>query len=339
LTTALAPNSNLKINGGILESSGTFTRSLGTGGGSVQWLSNGGFSARGGTLTVNIAGMAPLTWGTGGFVGDGGTLKFSASSATDTVIFRNPINFGALDRVIEVANGSATIDAELSGTLSSGGGGLTKTGTGALSLTGNNTYTGTTTISGGTLVVNGSLASGSVIVAAGSTLGGSGTLAGATQLAGTSHLSPGMESAGRLTFGTSLTLADSFVYDWQLGVSSTDRVDVATLDFGGSGWKLNLGLEPDVKTSHPEWFGLQGTNAVYTLFSFASATGLGNLTNGVTILGNGYWNTDNAHVTVQGNNVVLSGVWLIPEPNVLVLWISSIATIYAARRRTRRKKS
>jgi len=36
---SLSPNSNLVFNGGVLESTGVFTRSLGSGAGQVQWLS------------------------------------------------------------------------------------------------------------------------------------------------------------------------------------------------------------------------------------------------------------------------------------------------------------
>jgi len=65
----LPAGSNLYLHGGVLESDGpaTFNRSLGTGGGQVQWKS-GGFSAHGGKLTVNLGGAAvPLVLGNGGF--------------------------------------------------------------------------------------------------------------------------------------------------------------------------------------------------------------------------------------------------------------------------------
>jgi autotransporter-associated beta strand protein len=77
-----------------------------------------------------------------------------------------------------------------------GGGGLTKTGSGKLTLGGNNSYSGTTTVSAGTLVINGTqTAAGATTVAAGATLGGNGTLGGALVANGT--ISPG-ESTGTL---------------------------------------------------------------------------------------------------------------------------------------------
>ena len=81
-------------------------------------------------------------------------------------------------------------------------GGLTKLGTGTLTLTGTDTYTGSTFISGGTLVVNGSLVS-PVTVAAAGTLRGTGNLSGALTVNGT--LAPG-NLVGILTVTNSVTM-------------------------------------------------------------------------------------------------------------------------------------
>ena len=73
------------------------------------------------------------------------------------------------------------------------GGGLTKSGAGALTLTAANSYSGGTIINAGSLVVaslSGSATGlGAVTVAAGATLAGSGTMAGTVNLSGT--ISPG----------------------------------------------------------------------------------------------------------------------------------------------------
>jgi autotransporter-associated beta strand protein len=341
LSTALSPNSNLKFSGGILESSGTFDRALGGGGGSVQWTGSGGFSARNGTLTVNLGGgVVPGTvqWNSGSFTPTGSTLKFSSSTANSTVRFMNSIDLGSSGtRVIEVANGTAAVDAELVGALT-GSASLTKTGAGRLMMSANSSYTGATTVNAGVLEVNGSLTGSSVLVSGGATLGGTGTISGTTTISSGAHLSPAMEQVGAMRFGSTLSLADSFIYDWQLGASLTDRVDVATLNFTGSSWTLNLGIEAGLKDNAPWLFGPQGSNAVYTLFTFNSGTASANAlaASTITFRGNGYWNTENAQVLVQGNNVVLTGVWLIPEPSVLVLWLSGLATVIAARRRRRK---
>ena len=230
--------SNLKINGAVFESSGTFSRSLGTGGGQVQWTGSGGFSAYGGTLNVNIGGSAQtLTWGsTAGFANTNAALIFSSSGANGTVKFINPLDLNGGVRTVQVANSSATVDAELAGAVTgSAGSGLAKTGAGTLLLTGNNTYAGRTEVNAGTLLVGGTLTAGGddVTVVTSATLGGHGTVARTVNLQSGSTLAPGQSGAGVLTVGA-LTLADGFVYDWQLGSITNDWVSIAnggTIDF------------------------------------------------------------------------------------------------------------
>ncbi len=159
--TALPANSPLVLNGGVLQTSGTFTRALAAtpvnGVGSVGWLSGagGGFAASTAKLTVNIGGNATpdvLTWGSGGFVG--GTLQLSSTTSLAEVDFINPIDLNGAARTVNVDfNPNTNSDlATLSGVISGGtGSGLTKTGTGILRLLGNNTYTGDTLINGGTV--------------------------------------------------------------------------------------------------------------------------------------------------------------------------------------------
>ncbi|MEK0447510.1 MAG: hypothetical protein RLZZ399_2831, partial [Verrucomicrobiota bacterium] len=127
-----------------------------------QWTGNGGFSAWGGNRLVNLGGAAvpsTVTWGTGGFVPTGSQLVFSnggSSLATGSVVFQNPIVMGGAVRTIQVGDGAAVVDAQLTGLLSfSTGGGLSKTGAGSLLLpSGSNNGSGVTTaVSAGLLLL------------------------------------------------------------------------------------------------------------------------------------------------------------------------------------------
>jgi len=153
---------NLLLNGGVYESSGTFSRTLGTGTNQVQWgAAGGGFSARGGDLTIDLGSVPdPLVWGgTTNFVAAGSALIFGSSSADSTVTFGYNINLNSTtntaSRTIQVNDNAASANdkAVISGVLSNSGAatGIIKTGTGTLELTQVNTYTGATAIDAGTL--------------------------------------------------------------------------------------------------------------------------------------------------------------------------------------------
>ena len=157
-----------KLRGGVLEVDSTFsptafTRALGQINGQVNWSSgpndagSGGFSAFGGSLTVNLGGNAipqSVTWGsTNDFVQDGHALIFGSTKSNNTVIWQNPINLGGNSspyesREIRVIGGTGVtadrtrIDGVISGTAATTE--LLKTGSGVLELTAANTYQGNT---------------------------------------------------------------------------------------------------------------------------------------------------------------------------------------------------
>ncbi|MCU0795626.1 MAG: autotransporter-associated beta strand repeat-containing protein [Akkermansiaceae bacterium] len=140
------------------ETNGSFTRAVGTGAGQVQFNSTAGringFSARGGDLTVNLGGAsAGLTWGSGGFTP--AILGLAGANATGTLTWQNPINLNGATRTIDVVNGTAAIDAEMTGAISGTGSSvLTKTGSGTLLLSTANSHAGGTVIAGSQSVVN-----------------------------------------------------------------------------------------------------------------------------------------------------------------------------------------
>ncbi|WP_234679595.1 autotransporter domain-containing protein [Bradyrhizobium monzae] len=105
-------------------------------GGSAKFVTNAGG-------TVDISGLT-----------SGGMTTGSIEGAGSYVLGANTLTTGSL-------NTSTQVDGVISGT----GGGLTKVGTGKLTLTGFNTYTGATTVSAGTLALSGfgSILSSSVV--------------------------------------------------------------------------------------------------------------------------------------------------------------------------------
>ena len=130
---------------------GDFTRTLGTGASQVQFNGSGGFSAYGADRVVNLGGVsASVAWATSCFVPDGSRLCLSSNYSNATVSFQNPIDLGSSVRTIMVGNGTAAVDARLTGTLS-GTGGLEKTGGGTLDLSVANTYSGQTNVDDGAL--------------------------------------------------------------------------------------------------------------------------------------------------------------------------------------------
>lgn len=226
--TATVDGSTINLTNGTLELSDTSSGGAATiyvDAGSQMLLSD---SADAGTsLTTNS--------GTVAFAGDaqaasahisnlaGGnvTLADSAgSTAIGSLSGAGNVNLAAAT----LTEGNLGLNDTISGIISGIGGGLVKTASGTLNLTGDNRYTGATAVQQGVLLVNGdqSAATGAATVDAGATLGGAGTLGGSVSVADDGHLTPGatLDSAGELTMG-SLTLAQNAQLDFQFGQSGT----------------------------------------------------------------------------------------------------------------------
>ncbi len=171
---------------------------------------SGTYNLNGGTLLLrSITNATPGS--TAVFNFNGGTLKPVASSA----IFM-PNQFTAIVQsggaIIDTTNDNITIGQNLAA--GSTGGGLTKLGTGTLTLSGNDTYAGDTIISNGTLNVTGNLSGGgAVLVSPLSSLSGSGVIAGGVSVLPGGTLSPGAVTGAPATLSlqNNLTLAGNLV--------------------------------------------------------------------------------------------------------------------------------
>ncbi len=130
--------------GGTVVNAGTLKLGNASGLGSA----NGGLAVNAGTLD-----MGGFSFGVGNFTGTGGTV-FNSTNATNVTltIGNNNASGGSYAGVIANNGGGGA-----SGTVA-----LLKTGSGTLTLTGNNTYSGATTISGGTLQIGSGTDAGSI---------------------------------------------------------------------------------------------------------------------------------------------------------------------------------
>lgn len=207
---ATGGTANLVLNGGVVEltaANGDFNRLIGTGVEAVQIGANGGgFSAFGSDRSVNLG---ALIWGAGGF-NNAAVLMLSSAYSDATIDFQSNINLKnaapAITRTVQVANGSAAIDAKMSGTLSNSAStaSLLKTGEGALLLSATNSYNGTTTVSAGALVAGANSLSG----AAGAFGNSSSAIVLGDASTTTNNSSARLLTGGAFTVGRAITIAD-----------------------------------------------------------------------------------------------------------------------------------
>jgi autotransporter-associated beta strand protein len=195
-----------------------------------------------GVVTMNIGGTAEVTLpafptarGSGTTVTlnfDGGTLKPLAASPTYISNLANAF-IKAGGAKIDTTNGSVTITQGLLTDPVSLHGGLTKSGSNTLTLTGVNTYSGNTTVSGGVLslaTVNANNNSSTVSIATGASL--------QLTFAGTDTIGKLVAGTTEYTSGT-FGHTDSGATNGGLGVGALDAFFAAgtgTLTIGGGGY-------------------------------------------------------------------------------------------------------
>jgi autotransporter-associated beta strand protein len=262
------------ITSGSLLGSGTLTAATySLGGGTVSSnLSAGSMTVTGNS---NLNGTADVTSVSlnAGTLALGSASRFTSNQVALTGSSGGSISLGGNESVgslaggFNVALGSATLSTGNDNTstaysgILSGSGGLTKSGTGTFTVSGNNTYAGATAVNAGKMLVNGQLGNTAVAVNASGLLGGSGSILGDVTVASSGTLSPG-NSPGVLTVGSLSLIAGSTTLMEITGTTAGlyDQI-VATNNIAYGGF-LQLTMS-----------GSYANDTVFQLFQFGSESG------------------------------------------------------------------
>ncbi len=332
----VSSNNQRTSNGTVIQNGGTVTA------GSVQ-INNGSSSTtgyqgtglyelNGGTLVTGNISTNSGAYGTSTFDFNGGTLQASANNGNfmQGLTAANVQSGGA---VINTNNFSDTINQALL----NAGGGLTKNGTGTLTLGGANTYTGVTTVADGTLalsVANAVADSSAIDVQSGATFDVSTITSGFTLGAGQTLEGVGTVSTGghTLTINGTVAPGDAAMGTLTIDPASMDFASGSTLSIDAVGaandllavdGNLNLSGSGDTL----DFVGTP-TASLYTIVTYT-----GTLTGTFTNLSlQGY--TIN-YGTGSNSSITLSRV---PEPATLGLMaIGGLSILLAGKRRRRAK--
>lgn len=277
---------------------------LGTG---IVYVGGGGFQAYNGARTVHNNLNLTGTMNTGG---------------TNDLTFTGSATMGTNGRTISVTNGLTTIQGNIISDVPAGSLSLTKSGTGTLAISSDNTFVGNTTITAGTLQDNSpsgnALGSGNIGIAAGSTLLGTINTTGVLTNAGT--IAPGNG------VGT-MTTADQY---WTNGAKlKCDLVD-ATDANGIDQITINGALNLNATTNKAITIDVSSLGAPIANFNSASAYNWPIITTTTGITG-----FDSNKVAIVTSNVASAlgnggfGVQLDPTGNTLLLRFQQIPLISA----------
>ncbi len=267
--------------------------------------SNTTFNFNGGTLQARQTQAAFL-----------GGLTLAQVRTGGAVIDTNGFNVGISQSLIHEAALGSALD-----------GGLTKKGTGTLTLTGTNTYNGNTVVEAGSLVVNGVIAANTTTtIQSGASIWGSGSVGNLTVNSGAT-INPG-NSPGLLTVNGNYSQAGTLVAEITglTAVTQYDQIAVnGSVNLSGS---LSVQFSGSYQLNDTIFLIVNdGNDAVTGTFS--------GLAQGATVMQYGGWDwvvSYNANSSTNsftgGNDVALRAI---PEPSAILL--SGIGVLALLRRR------
>ncbi len=229
---SLGASGTLIVNGGQVLNNAMLWLGEGPSGRGTLFLNGGTLQAA--QIRPNNFGGLPTNANASVAYFDGGALQATANNSDLIQITIPYIRDGGL--VLDDNGFNVGLTQPLLQDNSQPGGGLTKTGSGSLTLTGTNTYTGATIVNAGTLNLNGSVLSGAAIVQAGGVLSGAGTINGSLSLnSGNARISLSNGVIDTLTVTNGLTLNNGNTLDFEIGFGSADRIALTGGSVSGSG--------------------------------------------------------------------------------------------------------
>jgi autotransporter-associated beta strand protein len=243
------------------------------------------------------------------------------------------------NRIFDIGSQSTEMSGLAVSTVISGGGSISKLGTGALRLDFANIYSGGTVVSAGGLVASNTTGSGvgtgALVIQSGAFLRGTGIVGGATTIEAGGILGAGdfagnlSITAGNLTFTNGLTLNDGAIFKFKLGTAS-DKISLIGGVLTGAATPGSLTINLDAGTGF--------SAGTYTLFDFSSggtttsSFDVADFTLGTTISGYSY------NLALNGGSSMLQlTASAIPEPSTYAAIFGALALSAAGwhRRRVR----
>lgn len=308
-------------------------------------------SSTAGQINLNVTGSAQsLTW-----AGDNGANLWNVNSAAnwnggaekfyhvDSVLFDDSTDSTAITITGTVIPNRVTVNGTKNYTFVGTGGihgapeGLTKNGSGTLTLITSNAYTGPTLVNEGELIVTGSISGSAVTVANGASIGGSGSITTNNQpftLAAGARLSPGTGigtftvNTGTATFDLSeaVSVFGSGALVFELDAVGTSDKLILT----GGTLNIGVGVLGFDDFSFTTFSGFGG--GTYTLISSATPI-LGSLDANLAHL-TGFIGDQTAILSIgnAGTEILLT---VVPEPSTAATLIAGVGALLGTRRRRR----